>query len=198
MTNEIIVWMILSQSFVGGGCVRAEPQKNAQSASRTARGTDSSRVWRVGSYRGLTMGRSKGAEVRKKFGEPKRSQLINKGKSNEEVWYEYDDAPDFPGSLRVIVDRRNDTIQAIDIHPKDLKQEQAITHFGSEYVLTRYDFDSCLGDEESAPLFESPTGAVLFIEYRQYGIAIAVNSQGKVNEISYVSEPVGAAASRCK
>jgi hypothetical protein len=144
------------------------------------------------------MGRSKGAEVRKLFGEPKRSQLFNKGKSNEEVWYEYHEAPDFSGSLRVIVDRRNDTIQAIDIHPKDLKQEQAITHFGSEYVLTRYDFDSCLGDEESAPLFESPTGAVLFIEYRQRGIAIAVDSQGKVNEISYVSEPVGAAASKCK
>jgi hypothetical protein len=96
------------------------------------------------------------------------------------------------------VDEATNTIRAIDLLPRDLKKEDAIKHFGQDYILTRYDFDECLGNEEAAPLFESPKGAAVFIEYRQRGIAIAVNGQSNVNEIRYVSEPIGAESSKCK
>ena len=71
-------------------------------------------------------------------------------------------------------------------------------HFGSDYMLTKYDFDKCLGDEESAPVYESANGPLLEIEYRHRGIAISVTENGKVNTISYVSKPIGTAASKCK
>jgi hypothetical protein len=144
------------------------------------------------------MGRSSVAEMRRVLGAPKRSEVFNKGKSNPEVWYYYDSISEFPGTLRVVVDKTKNTVRAVDIQPKDLSKEEAIKHFGQDYVITRYDFDSCLGDEESAPLFESPSGAVISIEYRQRGIAIAVDSNGKVDDISYISEPLGAATSKCK
>ena len=99
--------------------------------------------------------------------------------------------------MRVKVDKTR-TIREVHMLPKHLSKEEAIKHFGLDYVVTRYDFDSCLGDEESAPLFESPTGNVINIEYRQRGIALAVNAYGNIDEISYVSGPIGAASSRCK
>jgi hypothetical protein len=199
MNKSIVFCVIFSQSLLVIGCPRLGSKGNGQSASKTAVAKiENSRTWHAATYRGLTMGRSNVAEMRRVFGVPKRSEVFNRGKSSPEVWYYYDGIWEFPGTLRVIVDKTRNTVQAVDIHPKDLRKEQAIKHFGSDYLVTQYDFDLCLGDEESAPLFESPNGAVIFIEYRERGIAIAVDSHGKVNEISYVSEPIGAASSKCK
>lgn len=199
MNKAIVFCIIFSQSFLVIGCPRLGSKANDRSASNTAVARiDNSRTWHAATYRGLTMGRSNIAEMKRVFGAPKRSEVFNKGKSNPEVWYYYDGIWEFPGTLRVVVNKTRNTIQAVDIHPQDLSKEEAIKHFGPDYVITRYDFDLCLGDEESAPLFESPRGSVLFIEYRQRGIAISVDSHDKVNDISYVSEPIGAASSKCK
>ena len=189
MNAAIVFCIILSFAF---GCPRLALKLDGQTGTTV----DKNRVWRAATYRGLTMGRSNVAKMRRIFGAPKKSETFSEGTSNPEVWYHYDGPQDLPGTLTVIVYRG--IVQAVDIVPLDLKQEEAIKHFGPGYIVTRYDFDSCLGDEESAPLFESPKGAVVFIEYRQRGIAIAVNGQGNVNEVRYVSEPIGAKSSKCK
>jgi hypothetical protein len=196
MKTVIVFCLIASQYFFAFGYPRFAPREHGQSPVRSTTGTDIKRVWRPGSYRGLTMGASNVDEMRRILGAPKRSETFNKGTSDEEVWYHYEGSSDFPGTIRVIVVKA--AIRAIDILPKDLNAEDAIKHFGPDYLLTRYDFDSCLGDEESAPLFESPSGSVVYIEYRQRGIAISVNGVGKVNEIQYINEPIGAESSKCK
>ena len=196
MNAAIVFCIIFSQSFIAFGCPRSAPKENGQSGTTPTARADVKRVWRAGTYRGLTMGKSNVAEMQRIFGAPKKSEVFSEGTSNPEVWYHYDGPRDFPGTLRVVVYRS--IVQAVDILPKDLKKEEAIKHFGPGYIVTRYDFDSCLGNEESAPLFESPNGTVLFIEYRQRGIAIAVDGQGNINEIRYVSEPIGAESSKCK
>ena len=167
MNKAILLCIVLAQFLPAPRCARAEPKANSQSTSKSAVATsDSNRAWRAATYRGLTMGRSKVAEMRKVFGAPKRTEVFNAGKSNAEVRYEYDVTLEFPGTLMVVVDRRSKTIRQIDIQPKDLKQEEVIKHFGLDYVITRYDFDLCLGDEESAQVFESPTGSIIQVEYR--------------------------------
>ena len=196
MNAAIVFWIIFSQSLFLFGCPRFASKEDGQSRTTPVERADVKGAWRAAIYRGLTMGRSNVAEMRRIFGAPKKSEVFNEGTSNPEVWNHYDGPRDFPGSLRVVVYRS--IVQRVDIVPKDLKKEEAIKHFGPDYIVTRYDFDSCLGNEESAPLFESPSGAVVFVEYRQRGIAIAVNGQGNVNEISYVSEPIGAESSKCK
>ena len=196
MNAAIVFCIILSKSFFAFGCPRFAAKVNGQSSPTPIARADVKRVWRAATYRGLTMGRSNIAEMHRIFGAPKKSEKFGEGTSNPEVWYHYDDAPDFPGTLTVVVYRG--IVQRVDIVPKDLKKEEATKHFGPDYIVTRYDFDSCLGDEESAPLFESSSGAVIFVEYRQRGIAIAVNGQGNVNEVSYVSKPIGAESSKCK
>ena len=135
--------------------------------------------------------------MRRIFGKPTRIERFDEDKSDPEVWYHYDGMWEFPGTLRVVVDKTR-TIREVNLLPKELSKEDAIKHFGPDYVITRYDFDLCLGDEEAAPLFESPDGNVIKIEYRQRGIAFGVNAYGNIDEISYVSRPIGAVTSKCK
>jgi hypothetical protein len=198
MNAAILFCIILSQSLFAYSCHRFAPKDTGQSAATASLKTDVKRVWRSANYRGLTMGRSFEDEMLRIFGTPTKSELFNEGTSNPEVWHHYEGSLDFPGTLRVVVDKATNIVQAVDLHPKDLKKEEAIKHFGPDYIVTKYDFDSCLGDEESAPLFESAKGAVVFIEYRQRGIALALNGQGKVDEIRYVGEPIGTESSKCK
>lgn len=200
MNKAIAFCLIFSQTLFVTGCPRLESTEAGQSSSQTAVATSGNRrTWHAATYRGLTMGKSTLIEMLRLLGAPKRSETFNDGKSYSQVWYYYDSNSEFPGTLRVVVDKTKNIVRAVDIQPKDdLSREGAIKHFGQDYLITRYDFDSCLGDEESAPLFESPSGAVIFIEYRQRGIAISVNGYDKVNDISYVSEPIGAETSKCK
>ncbi|HEU4511013.1 MAG TPA: hypothetical protein VFR78_22470 [Pyrinomonadaceae bacterium] len=196
MSAAIVFCIIFSQAFFSFGCFPIAQKANGQSGATAVARTNNDRVWRAATYHGLTMGRSNVDEMRRILGAPKRSEVLSEGKSISEVWYHYDGPQDFAGTFRVIVD--GNIVQAVDILPKDLKAEEAIKHFGPDYIITRYDFDSCLGDEESAPLFESPNGAVIYIEYRERGIAIAVTGTGNVNEVRYVSKPIGAESSKCK
>ena len=157
--------------------------------------------WRPGTYLGLTAGKSKRADVVRVLGEPKRLDTPEGQRPEDpdpEIWYVYERGGEFPGALTVVIDKRSEVVLRIDLNPDNLSKDDAIKHFGPDYILTRYDFDECLGTEEAAPLYESANGSLLSVEYRQRGIAASVNEEGKVNTISYVSEPVGARESKCK
>ena len=163
-------------------------------------GAQNNREWRAGTYSGLTAGKSTRADVLRVLGEPKRLDTPvgqDTKDPDPEIWYVYESGGEFPGDLTVVLDKRSNTMLRIDLHPESLSREDAVKHFGPDYILTRYDFDDCLGDEESAPLYESPNGSLLSIEYRQRGIAVSVSDSGKVKTISYVSKPLGAPKSKC-
>lgn len=153
-------------------------------------------LWRPAIYRGLVMGKSKRAQMLRVFGQPKWSREAETG-SHEEVWNNYEGKGEFPGITIVVTERESNVISRIDFYPTRLTKQQAIAHFGSRYILTRYNFESCEGDEESEPLYESPNGLLQFIEYRARGIAIAIGNEEMVTKISYVSHPIGTPQSRC-
>lgn len=115
-----------------------------------------------------------------------------------EVWNNYDRAGEFPGTMSVVVEGRRGVISKIEFYPQRLTKEQAVAHFGPGYVVTRYDFDPCPGDEESEPLYESPNGPLVSVEYRSRGIAISVGYNDLVTRISYVARPLGATKAKCK
>jgi hypothetical protein len=158
------------------------------------------REWRAGTYLGLTAGKSTRIDVLRVLGEPKRIDTPadqTRDEPNPEVWYVYDRGGEFAGDLTIVIDKRRDVVLRIDMNPDNLSKEDAVKHFGQDYIVTRYDFDDCLGNEESAPVYESANGSLREVEYRHRGIAISVDDNGKVNTISYVSKPVGAQQSRC-
>jgi hypothetical protein len=157
-----------------------------------------SREWKAATFQGLTMGKSTRADMLKQLGKPEGSSPYNEGKDGSGLLYEYKANGDLPGVIVVAVDNRRNLILHINLEPQGWSKEQAINHFGNDYVVTRYDFDDCLGDGESAPLYESPNGSIPRIEYRSRGIALAVNDEGKIDYVMYVSEPVGSPSSKCK
>jgi len=186
-----IVVALLMQSMLALQCSSGPLQKQVPT----------NRQWQAATYRGLTIGKSKRADVLRVLGEPQRRDTPVDQSPNDrdqEVWYVYNGAAEFPGQLTVVIQKRTDVVMAIDINPEDMSRAEAIKHFGPDYILTRYAFDECLGNEESAPVYESPDGQLLEIEYRSRGIAVQVNDAGKVNTISFVSKPLGAVESKCK
>jgi hypothetical protein len=157
--------------------------------------------WHPATYRGLTVGKSNRADMLRVLGQPRwsrASQGDDDPESRPEVWNNYEHAGEFPGTTTVVLDGRRGVITRIDFYPEKLSKEQAVAHFGPGYVTTRYDFDPCLGDEESEPIYESPNGPLVSLEYRSRGIAVSVGHKDLVTKISYVGGPIGAAKSKCK
>ncbi|HYR74276.1 MAG TPA: hypothetical protein VEM96_00405 [Pyrinomonadaceae bacterium] len=156
--------------------------------------------WRPATLRGITVGKSKLADMVRKWGQPKWSRTSKPQAGEEErqvTWTNYERVGEFPGPTTVVSDSRTGVISRINFYPDRLTKEQTIAHFGAGYIVTRYAFDSCLDEEESEPIYESPTGQLVSVEYRARGIAIAVGNKDMVTKISYVSEPIGSTKSRC-
>ncbi|HZI87206.1 MAG TPA: hypothetical protein VFD48_10250 [Pyrinomonadaceae bacterium] len=152
-------------------------------------------VWHPAVYNGLTIGRSTREDMIRVFGEPKSSEVFDGGKGPPEQWFHYESGGEFPGELVFNVDRKTGVIARLILHPTKLSKEEAIKHFGENYKLTRYEFCKGFEDEDSAPVYETPTGQFQTVEYRAKGIAVAIGDKDEVEYISYVSEPLG---SKCK
>src|SRR6266404_7132787 len=155
--------------------------------------------WRAGTLRGMTVGKSKRAEMLRAWGKPRWSS--NSKKEDEDAgqvtWTNYDKVGEFPGLTTVVSDTGNGLITRINFYPDKLSRQEAIAHFGPGYVVTKYAFDSCVSEEDSEATYESPTGPLVIVEYRARGIAIYLGLKDMVTRISYVNSPIGSARSRC-
>lgn len=201
MKAAMILCLFLSQLVGLASCAAPLSQQHHEAQQPPAKKERPKSEWHAATYRGLTIGKSTRADMLRVFGKPQWSGPPGdqmEGDPDPEVWYDYEGVAEFTGKLTVIVDERSNVILGIDLYPENLSKEEAIKHFGDDYVITRYDFDICLGNEESAPLYESPNGEIKIIEYRERGIAIGFNYQDKVEHIQYVSKPIGATSSKCK
>ena len=154
--------------------------------------------WRPATFRGITVGKSKLSNMLRKWGPPKWSRNSKRDNEEEQVtWTNYEKVGEFAGPTTVVSDTRTGVITRINFYPARLTKEQAIAHFGKGYVVTRYAFDSCGDEEDSEPIYESPNGPLISVEYRARGIAISVGNNDMVTKISYVSGAIGALKSRC-
>jgi hypothetical protein len=163
-----------------------------------ARAGQVGRQWRPATYRGITVGKSKLANMLRTWGPPKWSRNSKRDNQEEQVtWTNYEKVGEFAGSTTVVSDTRTGVITRINFYPDRLTKEQAIAHFGKGYVVTRYAFDSCGDEEDSEPIYESPNGPLISVEYRARGVAISVGNNDMVTKISYVSGAIGTLKSRC-
>ena len=155
--------------------------------------------WRPATYRGITVGKSRFADMLRAWGKPKWSRTSKReaGEERQVTWTNYERVGEFPGPTTVVSDTRSGVITRINFYPDRLTKEQAVAHFGSGYITTRYAFDSCLDEEDSEPIYESPNGPLVSVEYRSRGIAISIGYKDMVTKISYVDGPIGGSKSKC-
>jgi hypothetical protein len=131
------------------------------------------------------------------WGKPIKAEPFREGKKTATL-YVYKVEGEISGELVVTLDNPTGAIFNVQLNPRSLSREQAVKHFGGGYENHPLRFRPLSGRWRVSPLYESPTGNLAFIEYRSHGIAILINEEGKVDEIKYVSEPVGSKTSRCK
>jgi hypothetical protein len=155
--------------------------------------------WRPATLRGITVGKSKLANMLRSWGQPKWSRTSRRGDEDDPqvTWTNYEKAGEFPGPTTVVSETRTGIITRINFYPDRLTKAQAIGHFGKGYVVTRYAFDSCRDEEDSEPIYESPNGPLVSVEYRARGIAISIGNNDMVTKISYVGGPIGSTKSQC-
>ena len=149
-------------------------------------------AWSPAHYRGLTIGKSTLSDVRRVLGDAKYS-------GHEEdtgvpiLSYEVNDP--WPGYL--IVYYKRGILTGLTLGLKDEVTKDDIIHqFGSDFVLTRYEFDDCRAVGGSAPVYESKDGSLEQMEYRRLGISVPLNGS-RISQIAYTNIREPAPRSHC-
>jgi hypothetical protein len=175
----------------------ASSQKDAGNKRGTNLRSDKPTKWGAAQYKGFTIGKATRRDMIRNLGKPDRVEIPSGKGTSQEILYHYNVAGDFVGELVVIVNRKNKIVKEIIIYPSKMTKDDAIKQFGDNYRLTQYEFDECLSDGESVPIYESPNGQLKYIEYREKGIAIAIDYKDVVTDIRYVMQPIGYEKSKC-
>lgn len=150
------------------------------------------RVWCAATYRGLVMGRATVDDALRTLGTPRATMPAG----DSLTWLGFQATGVIAGRVNVWADARTGVIERIVVHPDGLSREAALRHFGAGYVETRYAPDEC-AEGEVVPVYESPGGPLLQVEYRNRGIALSFTDAGGVQEVLYLSGPPGEPRSRC-
>lgn len=202
MMKTSILCVLLYLTFTTIACQSSASQRLAKEeqkpeATPVKQQESTGRQWQPATYRGLRMGQATRADMLRVFGKPREVIEFDENMPTAGTNFFYRADGDIAGEVVVAVDKRTDKVFSIELRPKSLSKEGAIRYFGDNYIVTRYAFDECLRIGDGAPMYESQSGNLVNTEYRERGIAIVVNSEGMVDYIMYVSEPIGARSSKC-
>jgi len=153
--------------------------------------------WRPASFKGLTVGTSTADDLAKTLGKPVWSGLpegMNETDPFAEIWNDYEITDPIPGRLTVQVSKRNKRITEMSLRPKDsIGKSAIIAVWGSGYRITKYARKICdsEADYTEGDLFESTNGNEIFMEYRELGIAIRLDSSERVIDVFFIEEEIG-------
>ncbi len=155
------------------------------------------RRWKAAEFKSLTLGKSKSTDMLKALGNPVDKEVF-RNRDGTIVWYHYNNIEGVQGKVTIQVNQHSKVITNVFVYPDELSKEQAISTFGNNYLITNYEFDTCLGDGDSAPLYESPKGSLKFIEYREKGMSLSLDYREQITYIQYSIGSIGSKWSKCK
>ena len=89
--------------------------------------------------------------------------------------------------MAVLVDSKSKKVMQIRNIPEKLSKEEAIRHFGTDYVISKYEFCPDI-DATTAPVYPDPNGPLVRIEYRKRGIVLDLDDDKTIGEIAYVKD----------
>lgn len=158
--------------------------------------------WSEGTFESIKTGATTLAEVQRVYGPGKRDEAAHQRKDLMVDWYYYSfPSGPFAGYGAVEVSKSSGVVRRVLLwgdSVQSLKATDIIRLFGDQYVIVRYAAEPCSNEDDSVDLYEDPKGVFMFYEYRQKGVAIAVDPVTRgANNIVFGSLPLGAMASRC-
>jgi hypothetical protein len=159
-------------------------------------GVSAPKAWIPAKYHGIVVGRSSVHEVIKILGRPKS---FDREQDTGIPTVSYDVADPVEGDLAIYLD--HDKVSGMTLYPKQqLPAKEAIRIFGPAFLNVRYERDDCLDNGGAAPIYESSTGSIMHIEYRERGLALILSDKNNnnVEAIAFVAKPFGPSHSRCK
>ena len=197
MNIETLLSVALSLTLLASSWPRPIGESGWYVARTSIAGSKRNQQWRPGNYRSLVVGKSTQGDMFRLLGSPERVEVFGTPKDvNQEIWNIYQTQTAPAGALTVAVEKRTGTIVEIILAPENLSREEALRIFGDDYITTRYDICPGFEEKDDAPIYESPQGAAKYVEYRGRGIALVVNYRDQVDNILYVSKPVGLTSQR--
>lgn len=167
------------------------PDQNGK--SKTKGKPQQKTAWKAATFRGLKIGQSSLNEVLQVLGKPESAgPEADRDNSDPDppLYYSYKTGGEFTGELAVIIGERSKKVLEVRNLPKSLSKEEAIRHFGPNYIEARYEFCPDI-DSTAGPIYPDPDGQILQVEYRERGIELAINENAWVTEILYSSSPPG-------
>jgi hypothetical protein len=154
-------------------------------ASSTA--TKAKRKWSPAVYRGLVMGKSSRADALKVLGTPVWTG-VEEGTGTPMMVFNVSEP--IAGKLSVLLD--HDIVTEIRVSPKETTSKSDIIKvLGPGSITVHYASAECKSEGGSAPIYEDANGDLEYVEYRARGIAVDIQKDGTVGEISFVKGPVG-------
>ena len=161
-----------------------------------AASAQSLKPWSAAKYHGLAIGRSSRADVRRQLGKP---DSVGTEEDTGLPIMTYTVSDPLPGKL--VVYTENGIVDGMTLYPrKDQTKDDIVRIFGPDFIVVHYAVDQCSGDGGTAPIYETSSGPIKHMEYRDRGLA-AIFSQGddqKVEAIAFTSRAFGPPHSSCK
>ena len=177
---KILATVLLAGLFFQAG-LRSQSQKHA------------TKTWVPGVYHGLVMGKSTRNDVRRVLGKPEWEG--NESDTGVPI-ISYTASDLVPGTLVVYL--RRGILAGMTLYPKGtVTGKDIVRMFGSDYVIGRYEADNCFDDSGAAPIYESATGSIKYMEYRKRGLVISFY-RDEVDGIMFVERLSVPARSRCQ
>ena len=149
--------------------------------------------WRAPTYQGLTLGKSKRADVERAFGRPVWSGHPEDGLDNPMenfLSYEYDDVGGFEGRTVVIMGRRSGVVEVIYLYPPyqhPLSRSVAVERYGGDYIERESAAGPCHTGKELRRLKRPAEREYpVFIAYPHKGMYFSVQRDESVLEIGFM------------
>lgn len=151
--------------------------------------------WSAATYHGLIIGTSTRAEVLKLLGRP---DYVGREEDTGTPIMNYEVVDPIPGTITVYI--KKGILDGIYLYPKgSLTKRDIIRLLGPGYIVVHYAADDCLDSGGAAPIYQSASGSLKYMEYRDRGLAaaFAYNDDEKIEGIIYTFKQLGPVRSAC-
>ena len=151
--------------------------------------------WQVATYQGLTLGKSKRADVERTFGQPTWSGHPEDPSDNPVeslLSYEYQDVGGFDGKTAVIMNRKSGVLTEIILYfdyQRPVTKAEILAKYGSDFI-ERDDFalGPCptVAEQKRYRKPEKPEG--VFLVYPSKGMYVHIDYQHKAQELVFLTK----------